>query len=525
MSQAIDILNDIVSEELPRLFVDLEPTIAPVFDKVKRTSFGVKSQDGLGKGYQVIHIYETGTAGLFESGDPLGPGMTSISGNQAQILAEGTAATNLDIFPAATEVPHTGEVKRTLVLNKVVGNYSIPAAWKQLDMLNAMQLKKVARDLKAVAKAKLLYEATSFFSHEVTNSSGYINQVLGRVSAIAEHSVWTDYIVITIDEQYGRIANFAKGQRLDIVADSTGTLQNGTAVDGTDVRNYTHTGQVYVHLIVVDVDYLGKKITLRPINSSTGALPNYGSGTSGDVFQAGYAGAAGDWLVYAKTTRYTSGSRPQYSWGLNNWIKASGQILGGADGASGLDLDLYSMFKSQVKAVNAPLTDDIINGYIAGYLDAYPGETLDTIITTQGVQQKWLQQPGLYNNRQNYERTGKALSFTGGWAKISYEFGGRVFEWIISPMCLSKTLYAARFGGNNILRYGPPRIGGTDATMGPEIEFLATLGGHSGVFMPARGSSGQALDLLEAPFWYYDLLCPRDPRGMKLSGLTEATLL
>ena len=76
MTQAIDILNDCVREELPQLFIDLEPEVAPMFDKVKRTSMGVKSQDGLGKGFQVIHMYETGTAGLFESGDPLGPGMT-----------------------------------------------------------------------------------------------------------------------------------------------------------------------------------------------------------------------------------------------------------------------------------------------------------------------------------------------------------------------------------------------------------------------------------------------------------------
>jgi hypothetical protein len=376
-----------------------------------------------------------------------------------------------------------------------------------------------------VAKQKTLYEATSFHSYSVTNSSGFVNQVLGRISAIAEHSVWTDYILITIDEQYGRIANFGKGQRIDIVATSTDTLQDGTAVDGTDVRNYTHTGQVYVHLIVVDVDYLGKKITLRPVNSSTGALPNYGSGSSGDVFQAGQAGAANDWLVMSRTTRYTTASRPQFSWGLNDWVKSSGSILGGADQASGLDLDLYSMFKSQVKAVNAPLTDDIINGYIAGYLDAYPGESLDTIITTQGVQQKWLQQPGLYNNRQNYERTGKALSFRGGWSAISYEFGGRVFDWVVSPMCPSKTLYALKFGGNNIMRYGPPRIGGVDVQMGPELEFLAPLGGLSGVFMISHSSTGAPQELLEAPFWYYNLIAPVDPRGIKLSGLTEATLL
>uniref|UniRef100_A0A6M3KQ22 Putative structural protein n=1 Tax=viral metagenome TaxID=1070528 RepID=A0A6M3KQ22_9ZZZZ len=521
--QAVSLLDDLVREELPRMLVEIEPEIAPMMDKIIRTSFGVKSQEGLGKGYQVIHIYETGTAGLFESGDPLGPAMTSISGNQAQLLAEGSAADGLAIFPSATEVPHSGEIKRVLTLHKVVGNYSIPAAWKQLDMLNAMQLKKVARDLKAVAKQKALYVATSLMSYSVTNSSNFTNQVLGRISAIEENQDgWTDYIDITIDEEYGRIANFRPGQRLDLVADSDGVLQCG-AVAGSDIRNMEYGTSNYVHLIVVDVDYLGKRITLRPVDSVDGGLPNYGASQSGDVFAT--AAAENDWIVYAKTTRYTTASRPQHSWGFNDWMKAEGTILGGANEASGLDLDNYRLFKSQVKAVNGPLTDDVINGYIAGYLDAYPGETLDTIITTQGVQQKWLQQPGLYNNRQNYERTGKALRFRGGWSEISYEFGGRVFDWIMSPMCLSKRLYAMKFGGDNIKRYGPPRIGGVNATMGPELEFLATTTGNPGVFMVSYSDGGAPQDLLEAPFWYYELICPVDPRGVLLTGLNEATML
>lgn len=529
MSQAVDLLNDIVREELPRMLVEIEPVVAPIFDKIKRTAFGVKSEDGLGKGYQVIHVYATGSAGSFESGDPLGPGMTSVSGNQAQMLALGDASTNLAIFPDATAVPHTGEVKRTLNLHKVVGNYSIPVAWKTLEMLNANQLKKVNRDLRAVAKKKALYEATSFHSHEVINdtqvaqaSAGYINQVLGRISAIAEHASWTDYFTITLNEQYGRIANFNKGDVIDIVADSAGTLCAGTDTNGTDVKNYTKTNEKYVYLVVVDVDYLGKKITIRPVNSDTGGLPDYDNSQTDDCFTV--MPVEGDWICAANSTRHTTGSRPQYSWGINNWVKDSGQILGGANLASGLDLDLYSMFKSQVKDVSGSLTDEVLNSYIAGYLDAYPGESLDTIITTQGVQQQWLKQPGQYNNRQNYERTGKALKMRGGWSSISYEFGGRVFDWIISPMCLSNTLYAMKFGEDNIMRYGPPRIGGANDKMGPELEFLATLGSHTGVFMVARSSTGRPTDLLEAPFWYYNLIAPIDPRGIKLTNLTEASL-
>lgn len=525
MAQAIASLDNLVREELPMIIHEMGPAIAPVFDKIKRTAFGVKSQDGLGRGYKVLHLYETGVAGLMESGDPLGPDMTTISGNQTQLLALGTAQTKTDIFPSAERSPHNGDIKRELVLHKTVGNFSIPAAWKQADLLTAAQIKKVGRDMKAVAKLKTIYEASSFFSHSVTNSSGYQNQVLGRISTIAENSSYADYIDITIDETYGRISNFRRGMIIDIVADSSGTLQNGTATDGSDVRNYEHTTAHYVQLQIAIVDFLGKKITLVPVDVTDGGLPNYGSGSSGDVFQNGYAGAANDWLVVAHTTRYTSGSRPQFSWGVNDWVKSSGTIMGGASLAAALDLAVFPQFKSQVVDVSGPLTDNIINGYVGGYLDAYPGETLDTIITTQGVQLKWLEQPGLYNNRQNYDRTGKSLSVKGGWSTISYEFGGRVFEWIMSPMCLSNTLYALKFAGDNIKRYSPPRLGGTEASMGQELEFLAPLGGHSGVFKIAHSSGGASLELLECPFWYYCLIAPIDPRGMKLTGLTEATML
>lgn len=516
MAQAIASLDNLVREELPQIIHEIGPVIAPVFDKIKRTAFGVKSQQGLGRGYKVIHLYETGVAGLIESGDPLGPEMTTITGNMTQLLAQGTAAAGLSIFPAAAESPHMGDIKRELTLHKVVGNFSIPAAWKQADLLNAAQIKKVARDMKAVAKLKAIYEASSFFSHIVTNQGTNENQVLGRIAAIAEVGS-TNYILITIDESKGRISNFRQSMRIDVVADVTGTLQDGIATNGTDVRNYDSSNN-YIHFIISAVDYLGKTITIRPVNSNDGAVPAY----PGDYPQTL---AADDWLVFAKTTRYTTATRPQFSWGLNDWLKSSGQILGGAVGDAGLDLAIYPQFKSQVKAINGPLTDDVINGYIGGYLDAYPGETLDTVITTQGVQLKWLQQPGLYNNRQNYERTGKALSFKGGWSQIAYEFGGRTYEWIMSPMCLSNTLYALKFGGDNIKRYSPPRLGGMEATMGQEIEFLAPLGGHSGVFMVSHSSGGAPQDLLEAPFWYYCLIAPVDPRGVKLENLTEATML
>ena len=535
MTQAIGILDNLVREELPRMITEAGPQIAPVFDKIKRTALGVKSQTGLGRGYKVIHLYETGVAGMIESADPLGPTMESIDGGMIQRLENtvATLATGLTIFPKASESPHMGDLKRELVLHKVVGNFSIPAAWKQAELLNAAQIKKVARDMKAVAKLKAIYEASSFFAYSAVNVAGGVNQVLGRISTIAQiGSAEEPYGKIVIDEEYGRIANFRQGMRIDLVANNAGEIEQGIASDGTDVRNYTYTsGENYVILLVTGVDYLGKSINVKAVNSVTGVAAPFEVTTpasEGDAFKV--IPVANDWITAAHSSRITN--RPQLSWGINDWIKSSGYILGGASTNVALDLALYPQFKSQVKAVNGPLTDDVINGYIGGYLDAYPGETLDTVITTQGVQLKWLQQPGLYNNRQNYERTGKAVSFKGGWSSISYEFGGRTYEWIMSPMCLSKTLYAMKFGGDNIQRFSPPRLGGMEASMGPEIEFLAPLGGHNGVFMISHstnsataGSAGRPQDLLEAPFWYYNLIAPTDPRAVKLTGLTEATML
>ena len=526
-NKAITALDNLVREELPMMITEAGPQIAPVFDKIKRTALGVKKQEGLGRGYKVIHLYETGVAGLIESADPLGPTMEAITGTQTQMLdvTPATLLTGLSVFPTATESPHMGDIKRELVLHKVVGNFSIPAAWKQADLLNAAQIKKVARDMKAVAKLKAIYEASSFFSYSAINneSTPGVNQVLGRIeSATIVGAAEQPYGKIVINEEYGRIANFRQGMHIDLVANaSTATICSGIETNGTDVLNYEYGGTDYIILVITSVDYLGKAFTVKAINSVDGGAVPFEGADAGDAFSV--VPAEDDWITMAHSSRVSN--RPQLSWGLNDWIKSSGHILGGSGTQAALCLTTYPQFKSQVKAVNGPLTDDVINGYIGGYLDAYPGETLDTVITTQGVQLKWLQQPGLYNNRQNYERTGKALSFKGGWSQIAYEFGGRSYEWIMSPMCLSKTLYAMKFGGDNIQRFSPPRLGGMEASMGPEIEFLAPLGGHSGVFMVAKDSSGASMDLLESPFWYYNLIAPRDPRAVLLTGLTEATML
>ena len=106
---------------------------------------------------------------------------------------------------------------------------------------------------------------------------------------------------------------------------------------------------------------------------------------------------------------------------------------------------------------------------------------------------------------------------------MDYSFNGKNLKWVISPMCLGKTLYAIKLGNGNLTRYVPPSIGGSDGRVGGNVEFLAPLGGHNSIFKIAHNSSGSSMNLLEAPFWQYGLLAPMDVRSVKLTGLTEAT--
>ena len=91
-------------------------------------------------------------------------------------------------------------------------------------------------------------------------------------------------------------------------------------------------------------------------------------------------------------------------------------------------------------------------------------------------------------------------------------------------MCISGRLYGIKLNNGNIKRYIPPKVAGSDGRIGSEVEFLAPLGGSNSIFKIAHASSGASQALLEAPFWQYCLVCPIDVKGVKLTGLTEATM-
>ena len=534
-STAIAELSNYIVDELPRVIHESLPTVAPFFKDIVSTSVGVSSDaSSIGQLWKVNHLYSAGLAGLIKYADPTGPTtVTNTGGIGTQVKLLNFTVDSSD-YPTAREAPHAGSLKRTLYLHMTKGNFSVPVTWMQADALNTSQIKQVTRDIKAVGDLKALVEATGFHGIPVTAASTYDVKVLGMITAAAQTG--TDIVRITIDEAYGTIHNFRVGMAIDIVAgDRTsagGDIQDGTATDGSDVRNYSGaSGGTYVNVFITNVNYLSRTFDCVGVGQSTGALIAWADDATGTCL-GGWGNTDDDeqvnmydYIVLKGCSQNITG-RPMATWGIEDWMKQSGYLMGGVSGSEVLDVGVYSQFQSLVAAVNGPLTDDILNKYVGNYLDSYPGLTVDTIITTNGVTQKYLQQFGLYNNRKFYDSQGKSLNAKGGWSEVAYEFNGRMLRWIVDPMVAAGRLYCCKFGGGNIKRYQPPTISqsgpisggaGTDG----EVQFLAPLGGHTGVFMLGRTSGGAVMDVLEAPFHQYNMIAPIDPRGIKLTGLTE----
>lgn len=511
-SYAIDALDDLIREELPTLIHESLPEIAPTFKYIQNTSMGVVRK-GIGRDWEVEHLFSTGVAGLIQSADVRGPTFYDrVGANNPFYQSLVMDGSNLAIFPTAVNAPHTSSLKRILTLQMTTGNFSVPVTWLSGDALGASQIKQVARDIKAVGQLRALNEATSFF--------------MGAQNALCQIDDYaldgsSKFITFTVKEGTGRTAFFRIGMMVDFYYDNSGE-PNWGSTGGTHYANCDGTGapwsSSYIPIIISDVDYLSGTITATSID---------GTQIDGGTLQ-GDAIADDDWVVMANCG--TTDGREMRSWGLEDWMANSGQILGGSATVGNrlnpaLDLDTQSQFKSQLVTVSAPLTDEIMNAYIGGFLDAYPGQSLDSIITTMGVTLKYIEQPSNYNNRMFYDRTGKPLNVSGGWSDVSYQFNGRAMRWIISPLCISGRLYALKLNNKNISRYVPPSVSRGDGRVSGAVEFLAPLGGSTSIFKIAHDGDGASQAVLEAPFWEYHLVAPVDVKGVKLSSLTETTMV
>ena len=512
---ATTILEDLtnqVQDELPQIVHESFKGLDPIYKYIDQTAIGVVSSDSANMGYRwrVNHLFGGGMAGLIQSSQPEGPDILDRTDYTTTKFVD-SSNTYVTPFPTAIDSPHAGVIKRTLTLHMNTGNFSVPTQWLQMDKLETTHVKQIAMDIKAVGQLRSQMEAISFFNH-VESGSHVLAQIGSTVDASGSYS-------IKVSIKNGRISYFRKGMMVEILADSSGP-QFGAATDGTDRRNMDYSGASVVRIVVDKVDFLNKELTLSPLTATDLDPTSAGAGGGTKI-----AIAEDDWIIWAGSSPAANEYWPIVSWGLEDWTKSSGYLFQSAASAGAVSLTTNPEFASQVVAVSAALTDTVLNGYVGGFIDAYGDAAPDTILTTWGVTLKYIQAPNASGlDRMLFERTGKALSVHGGFNDVEFSFNGRLMKWLISSMCLPETLYGLKLREGNIKRYVPPRIGGTDTRIGQEVEFLSPLGGHNGIFKIAHASSGASMNMLEAPFWQYRLVAPLDTRGIKLTGLTEATM-
>jgi hypothetical protein len=326
----------------------------------------------------------------------------------------------------------------------------------------------VAGNIKAVARRVAMQNAIWF----------YMNST-GELCTVSSISMGTAAATFTVDN--GRIRWFANGMAIDIYNKTFTSRRNSVAV------------------LVDGVDYLNKTVRIvTPDGSSMPTIVN------------------GDKIVMANC--YSSGKLGPY--GLDDWMKASGTLF---DSSSQLALASYPQFKSLVVAIGGSLTEWGLTRRMGQFQDAYD-LPLDTILTTRGISEAFVEQFPASNAILTFQRQGQALNLRGGWSKIAFTYEGRDFDWMISPYVLEGNLYVLRLGEGNLKRYVPPSLSQAERRndFGDEVEFIAPIGGHSGIFKLAHASTGATSPIVEAPFVGRCQIAPMKPQGIRLTGIAQA---
>jgi hypothetical protein len=467
---------------------------------IRRSSMGVVRNRGIGRGWNVLKTWVTGVAG----------GAKFMSAQGGNVLSGSLGYNMYDTpqsFQAVDETTAPAFVQSTVGLIEHRGNFYLPHQILRADRLNASIGSVVAQNLKGVADLLAQQEAAIFYSSSA--STGELAGIGDTSANVTDKtSPTTDTSVMLFDlsgtSASGRVHHFRTGMMVDLY-DSTGTTK----------RN------VGYFLVIDNVDSLADTIHVRRADGGTfQTTTTLGGGVT-------YAGAGGDNDIFV-----IKDSVNQSPKGLESWI---------ADGSTvtdffGIDVRNYSQFRSYVpSSIGAALTETVLNKHFAKFYESFPGQKVDTMLTTMGVLIGFIDNLDSYNNavasqpgRFRYDRNGMPVTVDAGWESFRYRFASRAVEIFTSTYANSGTAYCGKIKGGGLTRYVPPPIPGAkvDSRFGTEVEFVAPIGGSGGmqgIFKHAHGTTGSTTDFVEAPFlrqWNV-MPGPQSKNWMKLSGITE----
>lgn len=471
-STSVAVIQNLIIEELPRDVEDITNELDPVFKNIKTSNMGVK-RDGIGRGWNVLTNMISGEAGSFSYVSPTG-GVTNIGGTPAanQFYTMGTQQG----FPGVAQNTMPAVIQMTLPVALGYGNFFTSIDLLEINQLSATQIDYVGKQIAAAARTPARYEANSFFA-PADNSLHAISTLVTTNAATGS---------ITYVANAGPSFALAPGNQVDVY--STG---------------YAHRNSANV-LVVDSVD---------PFTGTIELVEPTGANISG-------LGIVDTDLVFLADS-YNATRRAPF--GLQDWIINTSTLY---ISSSGVDVDVYPQLKSLVVAVNQSLDEERLRRAVKGFMRAHGPGIIDSIITTHGVITGLLEQPTLVSSNMTYERQGAALDMVVGNKPIRITFDGQDFNLSASTLCREGELYALKLGGGNIRRHEPPRaVPGSQARADfGAVQFLCPAMGHTGIFKAVHNASGETLPLVEAPFYCRSTRSAADPRGIRMTAITEPPL-
>lgn len=487
-------IQNMIRQDIGKQVFEMLPSreIEPFFAGLGLTSEGVTPFADISRGWLMNLTLSSGLSGQLKWVDPTADLVTTSTSRYH------TNATRLPTnrYPAATNLPLKAIIQVQVPLAKGVGNIAWPLEFKRAEKMTAAIAKYTELNMKAAAKMVALNQANSFFAP----ASGVIAQVNGTPSSTGASD---GVITATIDN--GRIFQFQDGMLIDIYRLSSGT-------QGTDAvwAQVNVASAVATRCVVDGVNYLGTTNNLRLVCDAT----------------LDAAVANNDYLILADTyVNATDDYARKGPMGIEDMLKAaaaSTYVMSPANSSSyGFDLSKYPNFGSLVVAVSGVLDEATLNKNLGLFFDA-TGLTIDTVVTTRGVINKYSEFPLLDSARQMWDRTGAGLKFVGGRGTVSQTYEGRDWELMQSRFVAPGTLYGVKKSGNFKIAVPPsqPDTNSEGTEYGAPIEFVGQALGYADDFIPVLSDSTHT-DMVQSPFgMFYQVIC-ETPQGIKLTSITE----
>lgn len=506
-STLINTLDRTIAEDFGNTIMDANFDIDPWSQNLVQNSMGVTKAglasqyiSGTKTGWTKVMLFRTGLGGQasWRATDGPAPVTTGGAGTESQFLIYGTPQT----FPIAGSVTAPAYVQAYATLRELNGTFRLPLEISRADQIDTNVTNQVGAVIEASARRVALREILAFWglpgaagsSSGTIDAGAYIKVTVSGGTRTIGTATTADF---TASDGYSRydLAKLQNGEAVTIVS----------AADGTILSSTNSVNPVFVQK--VDPISLTFSLARLPNSSGLGSTP------------ADVAMANGDWYLFPYGS--LSGSSGSYSCNaptaLQEMIVNSGSVFG-------LALASHPQFKSMVIALTGGETtpsETVFNKYIGGYMMAKPASGRpDSLVTTPGVKVKYINHQTWVGRRERFSVPVKlGEGFQKSW---DYEWDGMGLSVDTSMFCPSGTLFALRLKNNNFQKLTPPPIPGTgsDTRFGTYVEFIGNTSGTS-IFVPARTSTAQYTDEVEAPFKRWVEYVAEYFYGMKLSGFDE----